>query len=191
MRVALVHAVREELLLRHVEAAGEALGKAHAQGEVAARVLVVERVVEQDAALADGRILGDERALAETTGVLVRVHDLLEHLVAALCPVLHHATALEAQPEVSDDLTGVHQGHGGEDNPVRAGAVRRGEDLLGRDVGEVAHAVDRGRRASLPDAAAVEPDREVGAVRSAIVQPVEGVAVEQRLVPLGWLREQS
>ena len=62
---ALVDAVLEQRLLAELGAPGDALREAHAERQVAARVLVVEGVVEERVALADRRVLGDERDLAE------------------------------------------------------------------------------------------------------------------------------
>ena len=61
----------QELLFRHVVAAFDALGETDAQRKVAAGVLVIERVVEQDTTFADRRVLGNERNLTQVGSAFI------------------------------------------------------------------------------------------------------------------------
>ena len=106
---------------------------------------------------------------------------MTQHLGALLGTEVHHAAGLKAQPEVAHDLTGVDQRHGGVHNALRAGAVRRGEDLLGRDVGEERGAVLRAGGAAVPDVARIHTHDEVGSVGRLVAQGVKAVAVEEAL----------
>ncbi len=68
---ALIYTSSRKLVGGHVKAALVALGKAHAQCQVAGSVLVVERVVEEQPALADRSVLGDQRTLSQVASALI------------------------------------------------------------------------------------------------------------------------
>ena len=151
---------------------------------MAAGVLVVEGVIKEQAALADGRVLADQGALAQAAGVLVGCEDVLEHLAPLRRTEIDHAATLETEPEVAHDLAAVDEGQSGVHDAVGAQAVRRGEHLLRGHVGKVDRPVHGTAGTALPDAAWVETDREVGAVGRAVMQVVVFRLVEQALVLL-------
>ena len=61
--------------------------------------------------------------------------------------------------------------------PVDPAGMRRGEDLLGRDVGVAGDAVLGGRGAAFPFVTVGQPDREIGA-RPGIMQRAEALRVQ-------------
>ena len=69
---------------------------------MAARVLVVERVVEQRLGLANRRVLGDKRHLAQAAGTLIGVQDARKRVATDLGIKIDHAAALKTKPEPVD-----------------------------------------------------------------------------------------
>ena len=111
--------------------------EAGAVRDVAGRVLVEERVVEERARLADARLARHERDLAEPVGVLDRLEVAADELRTALRLDAHGSTVLERQLQTADDLAGERKRPRRADRPLRASRVGRGEDLLGRHVRDV------------------------------------------------------
>ena len=97
---------------------------AGAVGDVAARVLVEQRVQEREPGAADARVAVDERDLAEHAGALVLAQLLADQLGAGARVHLDSAAALEAELEVADDVAGERQRHRRADDPLGASAVR-------------------------------------------------------------------
>ena len=146
----IVESVRRLLFLAHGETALKALGKALADGEVAGRVFVEEGVVEEDAHLGDGGAGRDQGDLAEVGRALVGLEDGLEGVIARLRPEIDDLAAREPEPEAVDQAAVIVEGQGAVNGAVGAAAVGRGENLLGRHIGEKADAVGRFRAAARP-----------------------------------------
>ena len=72
-----------QLLARHPLTAGDALRIRLAEGEVAGGILVVERVVEQQAAAADGTVVGHQRDLAEIACAVVHRDGGVQNILTA------------------------------------------------------------------------------------------------------------
>ena len=137
---------------------------------MAGGVLVEQRVEEQDAALRDRRGMRHQRHLAEPARALVGVEHLVQHVLAARRLGLDDPARLEAHRDIRrsacpDSESGLVLS----DMAVDAPCMRRGEDLLGRDVRIAGDAVLGRRGAALPFVAVGKPDRQVGA-RPGIVQ---------------------
>src|SRR5829696_186161 len=91
-----------------------------ADGDVAGRVLVEQRVVEDGAELADAALVVDERDLAEPGRALVALDDGAHDVLRRVGVDLHGAAALEAHAQVADHrAVDQHKRH------------RRGEVALG------------------------------------------------------------
>ena len=82
VRVTLVDAGSHELILVHRETTLHALGEAHPKCKVATGVLVIQGVVEQNPTLANGRVLGNQSHLAKANGILVRLENVLQNVLA-------------------------------------------------------------------------------------------------------------
>ena len=82
----------------------EDLRDAEAVGDVAGRVLVVERVEERDAGLADARGSVDERELAEVRGTLV-ARQLSAHDVGALVRLARRRSCRPSRSACSPSTT--------------------------------------------------------------------------------------
>lgn len=136
VRAGLVHTRSQQLSPVHVKAAGQALREPCPQGQMTACVFVVQRVIEEDARLAYGSVLRDERALTQAAAVLVRFDDVPEDVLAAFGPEVDDPARLEPKPEVAHHTARMHEGHGRVDDAVGTKAVRRGKDLLGGNVGK-------------------------------------------------------
>lgn len=147
-------------------------------------VFVVQRVIEEDACLAYGSVLRDERALTQAAAVLVRFDDVTEDVLAAFGPEVDDPARLEPKPEVAHHTARMHEGHGRVDDAVGTKAVRRGKDLLGGNVGKERGAIRQVACTALPDMSGIHADREVGAVSREVVQTIEGVRVQATLVLL-------
>src|SRR3954453_10156692 len=120
--------------------------------------------------------------LAETPRALVGVEDLIQYLLAARSLGVDDPAVFETHRDVVDQRALVGQRLRAHDMAVDPPAMRRSEDLFGRNVGVTADAVLGERGAALPFMAVGEPDREVGA-RSRVLERAETLAVE----PVGAL----
>ena len=146
---------------------------------MAGRVLVEEGVVEHYAAVPYRALIGHERALAEHARALVHGDERPERLLVPAGPAVHGAPALEADPEVLDELSAVGQRPRGVHYALRLACARGDIDLFGGDVGVVHRAVDGiGLRAAEEACFGYEPDREVGAVGGAVLELHEPHGVE-------------
>jgi hypothetical protein len=179
-----VEAELRELLLRPVAAVGDRVEDAGPVRDVAARVLVEERVQEDEAGAADARVAVHQRDLAEHAGVVVLPQLLSDQVGAAARAHLDRPAALEAELEVADHVPREGERHRRADDALRPAAVRRREDLLRRHVDDVAATVDRLLEGGAPPRAADQPDREVGA------RPPEAQAVEAALVQVRGARDE-
>ena len=167
-----------ELLVARVVAARHSLEDSRAVGDVARRVLVEERVQEDEPGSADPRVAVDEGDLAEHRGAVVGAHLLADDVDPELASTVDDAAALEAQLEIADDRAAEGERHRRAHGALGAAAVGGREDLLGRHVDDVATAVHGllGRRA--PACARSQADRQVGA-GPAEAQRVEAPLVQQ------------
>ena len=102
---------------------------------MAGRVLIEQRVVEQQAGLADGGVVGYQRALAQIGTALVHGDELGQQVVVLLRVPLHGLALVESDPEAVDELTLIAQGLGGVDNALRLAAHGGDKALLRGDIG--------------------------------------------------------
>src|SRR4051794_32010030 len=172
MDQALVAALRGDLLRRELRAVDEALRVALAKRDVRGRVLVEQRVVEQQSALRDRRGMRHQGHLAETARALVGIEHLVQYLLAARSLRIDDPAVLETHRDLVDQRALVGQRLRAHDMAVDAPAMRRGEDLFGRDIGVAADAVLGERSAAFPFMAVGEPDGEVSA-RSRVLERAE------------------
>ena len=101
------------------------------------RVLVEQRVVEDETGLADARVTVDESDLSESRGAVVGRHVRAHHVLARLRPDLDGATVLETHLEATHDVALDLQGERRADDAVDAPCVGCREHLLGRHVRDV------------------------------------------------------
>ena len=184
VRARRVDAVLAQILGRHIVATLIALGKTDAQRQVTAGVLVVQCIEEQQLGLANGRVFGNERDLAQAAGALVGVQDAFEHVAAHDRIEVDHAAALEAQPELIHAVAVVDKRQRRVHDALDALAIRRGENLLGGDVGEERMAVGRLAATARPQMAIGEADGEVRSVIGGAVQCGEAALVQEAQVLL-------
>ena len=147
----IVRAAGNELFFAHVDAAYDVFGIGAAQREVASRVLVVQRVEEQDARLGDRRIVGDERHFAQVSGTFVEADELCERVLAFLRAEFHCFALFEADPEAVDNFSVVVQRLGSVDNSVDSLLQRHAEAFLGRHIRVKIHPLRRNTPSSDPD----------------------------------------
>ena len=160
-----------------------------AEGDVAGRVLVEQRLVEDGAERADPPLLVDERDLAEPRRTVVARGGRPERVGALVGVDLDRATALELDPDPVDVRAVELERHRRRDVAVDPFRVGRREDLLGREVRVVGQIVDRLEVGAEPLRARHQPDRQIGArplqverVEAALGHPVG--ARDDRLHPL-------
>ena len=94
---------------------------------------------------------------------------------------LHDFSVPDDKVEFVDDVSVIHQRHGGVDHAVDAGFQRRGENFLRRHIGYKLHAVFHHGVARRPQVVFRELDGQVGAEAVGIVQILEVIAVQQVL----------
>src|SRR5204862_7049950 len=130
---------------------------------------VEQRVVEDDAGLADARGGIDQGDLAEAAGAVVDRELGVQGVLAVAGAGLDDLPARHAQLEALDDRPAQRERHRAAYRALRALAVRAGEDLLGGEVRRVDLAVDGALSARQPVRALDQPDLEVGP-RAAVAQ---------------------
>ena len=177
MDQALVAALGRDLRRRKLGAIDEAFRIALAKRDMASRILVEQCVEEQQPAFRDRRGMRHQRYFAEPARAFVGIEHLVQHLLAARGLGLDDAAAFEPHRDIVDQRTLIGQRLGAHDMPVDPPGVRRGEDLLGRNVGIAGDAVVGGGGAAFPFVAIGKPDRQVGA-GSRIVQRAEALSVQ-------------
>ena len=113
----------------------DGIGKAHAHSQVASGVLIEQRVVEQQAALADGAGLRHQGALAQIGSAFVHGQHGLQQLFTYFSAGLHDLAVFKTHKEVLNKLAIITQGLGGVDDTLGLALHGRDEALLGGDVG--------------------------------------------------------
>ena len=156
----------------------DGVGKAHAQGQMAAGILVKQRVVEQQAGLVDGGVEGHQGALAQIAAALVHGDELGQQVVVDLGVPLHGLALVEADPELVDELTLIAQGLGGIDDALGLALHGGGEALLGGDVGVEEDPLQAGFAAAAELPLRDQPHGQVRAVGALILQLPQVQAVE-------------
>ena len=73
-----VDTMLQELLFGHIISILDALGKPTPSARWQLAFLVIERVIEQDVAFTDRRVLGNERDLSQVSSALVSIDDTCE-----------------------------------------------------------------------------------------------------------------
>ena len=131
---------------------------------MASRVLVEQRVVEQDAALADRRRVGNQRSFSQIGGAFVHIDELAQQRLVLFRVPFDGFALMEADPEVLDQLPVVAQGLAGVDDALRAVAAGRGEALFRGHVRVELDALAARFAAAGKQAFRDEPHREIGAV---------------------------
>ena len=150
-----------------------------AVGDVAARVLVEERVQEDQARAPDARVAVDERDLAEHRRAVVGAHLLADDVHARARLHLDRSAALEAHLEVADDVARERQRLGRANGSLGAAAVGSREHLLRRHVDDVPAAVHGLLERRAPVRARRQADGQIGA-GAAEANAVEPALVQQR-----------
>jgi len=119
----------------------------------------------------------NQRHLAEAGRALIGFEHPPQHRLSLRRVCLHHASGLEADPDAADQRALVGEGLGGGDGALDARAVRGGEDLLGRDIGDAVEAVAGRRAAAHPEVIVGEADAEIGS-RAAEVKRTVALVVQ-------------
>lgn len=96
-----------ERLFVHLEPALQRFREAHAQREVAGSVLIVQRVVVQDARFGDGGGVWHKRTLAEALRAFVRAEDFLEQVFAFFRFAADRFPFVEGDREVLNQVAAV------------------------------------------------------------------------------------
>jgi hypothetical protein len=108
-----------------------------AQGDVAGRVLVQQRVVEDRVQGADAALTVHQRDLAQPRGALVALDHGPHRVGARLGVDAHRAARAELDLQAADDRPRQRQRLGRSHHAVHPGGVGGGERLLRGEVGEV------------------------------------------------------
>ena len=162
----------------------DAVREALAQRQMAGGVLVEQGLVEQQAAPADGRIVGHQRALAQIAAALVHGDHLGEQGLVLLCVPLHRLALLKTDPEILDQLALIAQGLGGVDDALRLSLHGGGEALLRGHVGVEGHAADGILAAAAEPALRDQTHGEVRAVGAGVAELFNAHGVEPVTVGL-------
>jgi len=156
----------------------DGVGEAHAERQVARGIFIEQRVVEEQAGFADGRVVGDERALAEIAAALVHGDDLgQKRLVFLRVPFLSPAL-MEADPEAVDQLALVGQGLGRIDDALGLTAHRGNEALLRGNVRVEIDVLQAHLAAAAELRFGNHADCEIGAVGARVVQGADREPVQ-------------
>ena len=166
------------VLQRLVLEVADRVGKAHAEREMAAGVLVKEGVVEQEARLVDGRVKRHQRAFAKIPAALVHLDELGEQLVVLLRVPFDGLALVEADPEAVDQLTLVGKRLRRIDDALGHTAHRGDEAFLGRDVGVEEDALQARLAAAAELRLGDHADGKIGAVGRFVAQLADVQAVE-------------
>ena len=143
----------------------DAAREACAESKVTGGVLVKQRVVEHDAAVADGAVVGYERTLAEHRCALVHGDHGAQSVLILLGVYLDHLAAFKADGEVFDHNATVGERTGGVDDTLCVASHGACEDLLAGDVRVVGYAAAQGiLRTGKEERLRDETDGEVRAV---------------------------
>ena len=173
-----VHAQGVNLVQTLLQTALDAVGEAEAQRQMAGRVLVEQRVVEQDAALADRRRIRNQRSLAQIGGAFVHVDELAQQRLVLFRVPFDGFALMEADPEILDQLPVVAQGLAGVDDTLRAVAAGRSEALFRGHVRIEFDALAARFAAAGKQAFRDEPHREICTVSGLIDQFFDAESVQ-------------
>ena len=102
---------------------------------MAASVLVIQGIVEQNAALANRRILRDKSTFSQVLAALLR-NNRSQNVFALLSAVVNNLAVFEGKPEVFNNLAGMNQRQRRVNSAVYLAIVWCGKDFLSRNVGE-------------------------------------------------------
>ena len=158
--------------------APDAGGVGGAEGQVAGGVLVKQGVVEQNARVADGGVIGHQGHLPQVGGALVHGDGVFQHLFPLFRVDVHDLPAPEVQIEVPHQVAVQGQGQGGVHPALHPVPPGGGEDLLRGHVGHELHPGGGGLAASHPHVPFRQGDGQVGAQGVGIAQGLEVVVVE-------------
>ena len=149
---------------------------------MAAGVLVIERVIEQNVTFANWRVLGNERDLTQMSGTFIGVNNARKRRLAHAGIVVHYATGLELNPKIVNLVTVVNERHSRIHDTVGTHTIRRGEDLLGGDVGEEGMSIGRLTLAAGPLVTLRHANRQIGSICRGVMQPVKTIVVQEAQV---------
>ena len=149
---------------------------------MATSVLVIERIVEQNATFANRRVLGDERDLAQTSGTFIGVNDARKRRLAHAGIVVHYAARLELNPKIVNLVTVMNERHGRVHDTVGTHTIRRGEDFLGGNIGEEWVPIGRLALAAGPLVTFRHANRQIGSICRGVMQVVETIVVQKTQV---------
>ena len=166
------------LIQRQLLEALNGIGITVAQCQMAGGVLVKEGVVEQQLCVADGAVVGYQRALAQIGAALIHGDELGQQLTVHLGVPLHGLTLVEADPELVDELALIAQRHGGVDDTLSIALLGGDEALLRGDVGVEGIALQALLAGTAETAALHETHGKVGAVGRSVVQLPDAEGVE-------------
>ena len=156
------------------------VGKAHAERQMAAGVLVKKRVVKQNAGLVDGRVERHQRALAEIRTSLVHFNELRQKIVVFLRVPLDGFSLVEANPEAVNELRLVGKGLRGIDDALGFSAHRGDEALLRRNVRVKDNALQALFRAAAEACLRNHADMKIRTVGCLVMKLADVQAVEVR-----------
>ena len=99
---AFVPALCSELFIRHLFTADDRFAIGISQCNVAGCIFIEKAVIEQNAALANGRAVGDECYLAEPTRVFIHFNHLAKGFLTLLGRDINHLAVFKCQAEILD-----------------------------------------------------------------------------------------
>ena len=147
---------------------------------MAGGVFVEQGVVKEQAAAIDGRIVRDERALAQVRRAFVRFDQALQLRLPFRRVHLDRLTMRKTHGKVADELPLIGERLGGIHHTLRLAAHGRGEHLFGGDVGVEGYAGEgrlfAGGEQPLPQ----QPHLQAGAVGTFIFEGSQPQRIEVR-----------
>ena len=116
------------------------------------------------------------------SGTFIGVNNARKRRLAHTGVVIHHATVLELNPKIVNLVTVVNERHSRIHDTVGTHTIRRGEDLLGGDVGEEGMSIGRLTLAAGPLVTLRHANRQIGSICRGVMQPVKTIVVQEAQV---------
>ena len=111
------------------------------------------------------------------SGTFIGVNNARKRRLTHAGIVVHYAARLELNPKIVDLVTVVDERHGRVHDTVGTHAIGRSEDLLGGNVGEEGMSIGRLALAAGPLVTFRHANRQIGSVRSGVVQAIKLIIV--------------
>ena len=116
------------------------------------------------------------------SGTFIGVNNARKRRLAHTGIVVHYAAGLELNPKIINLVTVVNERHSRIHDTVGTHTIRRGEDLLGGNVGEEGVSIGRLTLAAGPLVTLRHANRQIGSICRGVMQAVKTIVVQEAQV---------